>query len=145
MIVEIAIAIGTSIVTMIVVGTVVKGIIGLRSLINWMAQTAALAAIATVAGFTTFQTAFVLVFPAVIHLTAWGLGKVIEARARRGDYGDEAKWAMELFEENDQQFIHAQAVLPKSEVREVQIIADSKQELRDLMIERHNELADHNI
>lgn len=141
MIAQIGIALGTGIVVMVAVGTVVKGFLGLRSAINWLVQTAVLAALATAVGFTTVQTAIVVALPAVIHLLVWVLTKFIEWKAKSGRYGEEAKWAYELFEAGDEQFIHAQAALPKHEVMEVQVIADSKDEFRDLMVERYNELA----
>jgi hypothetical protein len=64
-------------------------------------------------------------------------------RALNGDFGDEAQWASELIiEENDEAFILATQALPKDEVREVGIIAESKEELRELTLERMDELAE---
>ena len=140
MIAEIGLAVGLSIVGMVVVGTVIKGMLGLRSVINFVAQTLVLYGVATLLGLSMLQTGIMVAFPLVIHLTKITLFKIVEARASRGHYGEEAQWAYELMKSDDEQFIHAQHVLPNREVREVSIIADSKDEMRDLMIERYNEL-----
>jgi hypothetical protein len=60
-------------------------------------------------------------------------------RAKRGDYGDSTKWATELLEADDQHFELAVKGLSKNELKEVGIIADSKEELRELAVERFEE------
>lgn len=66
-------------------------------------------------------------------------------KALNGDYGNETMWASELVEEGDQLFIMAVNTLPQSEMTEVGIIAESKQELRDLTVERFEDLESTNV
>jgi hypothetical protein len=60
------------------------------------------------------------------------------SRALDGEYSDAAQWTMELIQEDDE-LQRAFEELPDIEVKEVQIIAESKDELRELMIDRHEE------
>jgi hypothetical protein len=141
MLVEIAVAVVLGVVSMVVVGTIVRQLLGLRSAINWFMQTAVLFGLATVMQFGVVATAIMVAFPTLIHGARQIMLKFVERRASNGHYGEEAKWAYELVtEEEDEQFIHAQTVLPDEEVMEISIIADSKQELRDMMVERYNEV-----
>lgn len=135
----------TGVITMVVVGTVVKGMMGLSSISNFILQTFTLYTIAILFGFTRIELLIVVTFPAVIHFLKWSLERFIEFRARRGAYGDKARWAIELFDERDQKFIHAQTVLPDREVREIKVVSDSKEELREMMVERYNELVDQKL
>lgn len=142
MLVDIGLALLVGVVTMIVIGTVVKAILGLRSGLNWLLQTTTLVAVASYAPWVvTLQAAILVALPTVVHVTTYTLRKVIEVRAARGHYGEEAKWAYELFDEGDQEFLIAQQALPQSEITEVAVIANSKQELRELMIDRYEELS----
>jgi len=142
MIAQIGMAIGVSLVGMVVVGTIVKQFLGLRSGINWLAQTAVLAGAASVLALATIPTVIMVLFPTVIHLLKFGVLKVIEYRVVNGHYGDSIMWAYELIEhEEDREFMYAQAALPPMEIKELQVMADSKQELRDLTVERYEELA----
>ena len=61
-------------------------------------------------------------------------------RALDGAFGDEAQWAAELLKEGDMEFLEAAENLPNQEVTEIRIIAESKQDLRDLTVERYEEL-----
>lgn len=137
---EIGLAFGLSLVGMIVVGTIVKGILGLRTAINYVVQQLVLGGAAyyalTTLGWSLPAVAVMAAFPLVIHITVRLLNIYINWKAASGGYGEEARWAYELFNEPDHEFIQAQTVLPEMDVREVVVIADSKQELRDLMVER---------
>lgn len=66
-------------------------------------------------------------------------------KARNGDYGVETKWAAELVDEGDQLFTIAVVELPNTEMKEVGIIAESKDELRELTVERLEERSDDEI
>ena len=57
-----------------------------------------------------------------------------------GDYGEEARWAAELVESDDDKFIEASAHLNQVQMREAGIIADDKQELREHVIEQYEEM-----
>lgn len=146
MIAQIGLAIGVSLVGMVVVGTIVKQFLGLRSAINWLAQTAVLFGAATALGLATLPTAIMVGFPTGIHLLKLVVMKVIEYRVVNGHYGESIKWAYELIEQDqDREFMYAQAALPPMELKEIQVIADSKQELRTLTVERFEELASEDL
>lgn len=74
------------------------------------------------------------------------LNRLNKARQRNnalnGDYGDETQWATELIDEGDEYFTLAVQNLPQTEMMELGIIAESKEELRTKTIERFEELAD---
>lgn len=147
MLAEIGMAFGISLVAMIVVGTIVKGILGFRSAVNYVAQQATLGAIAYLAfsaGFALPAVAILALFPLVVHAITQALVRYIAWKTARGGYGEEAKWAYELFKEGDREFVRAQTHLPQMDVREVVVIADDKQEFRDLMVERFEERVEEN-
>lgn len=57
-------------------------------------------------------------------------------KALRGDYGKEKRWVAEMVRDNDEEFMNAVSDVSTMDVREVMIIADSKQELKELVIQR---------
>lgn len=59
--------------------------------------------------------------------------------ALQGKYGDETRWATELIEEGDEHFTLAVSTMPDMELKEVGIIAESKEELRERTVERFEE------
>jgi len=52
-----------------------------------------------------------------------------------GKYGEEAQWAGELVEEEDAQFIEAMTSLDQMTIREIGIMSDSKEELRERTVD----------
>lgn len=72
-----------------------------------------------------------------------GLSVLNKYRQRRkamsGGYGEETKWASELIQEEDDEFILAVNALGQNEMMEIGIVAESKEELRELTIERFEE------
>jgi hypothetical protein len=66
-------------------------------------------------------------------------------KALNGDYGDVTMWAVEIAQDGDPEFVMAIQALPDSEKMELGIIANDKEELRELVIERFDELADEQI
>jgi hypothetical protein len=52
-----------------------------------------------------------------------------------GKYGEEAQWAGELVEEEDGQFIEAMTSLDQMKIREIGIMSDSKEELRERTVD----------
>lgn len=62
-----------------------------------------------------------------------------------GEYGPEAQWAAEIADSGDEEFKFAVSVLSNREMREIGIIAESKEELRELTIERLDEKSDDGI
>lgn len=59
-----------------------------------------------------------------------------------GGYGEEAMWAAELAESGDTEFMKATARLPQRELREIGIISDTKDELRENTLDRLDELTE---
>jgi len=53
----------------------------------------------------------------------------------KGKYGEEAQWAGELVEEEDAQFIEAMTSLDQMTIREIGIMSDSKEELRERTVD----------
>lgn len=86
---------------------------------------------------------------AVVVIVSWILSGVAQSKwqdwrtkkALDGEYGKPSQWATELIEEEDQLFILAVNSLPNMEMKEIGIIAESKEELRELTVERLEELA----
>lgn len=66
-------------------------------------------------------------------------------KARAGGYGDEVKWATELVDDGDQMFIIALNGVSQTEMKEIGIIAESKEQLRELTIERFEEQSDEQV
>lgn len=60
-------------------------------------------------------------------------------KARDGSFGKETRWATELIKSGDTEFTTATTQLPAQELQEVSIVAESKEELRDLTIKRYEE------
>lgn len=60
-------------------------------------------------------------------------------RAKQGHYGDVSKWVVELSEE-DEVFATYFYHLPKNHTMEVCVIAESKEELRELTFKRVEEI-----
>lgn len=63
-------------------------------------------------------------------------------KALRGDYGEKQKWVAEMVRDNDEEFMDAMGRVPKMDIKEAFVIADSKQELKELVIERAAETDD---
>jgi len=61
------------------------------------------------------------------------------SKALDGDYGKETQWASELVDEGDQLFTVAVSEMPNAELRDCGIIAESKEELREVVVERFEE------
>lgn len=62
-----------------------------------------------------------------------------------GEYGQETQWAAELSQEGDTLFEIAATELPQEDLMEVGIVAESKEELRELTVERLEEKADEQL
>ncbi len=63
-------------------------------------------------------------------------------KALDGDYGEVTQWAAEMTQDGDMAFATAIQALPENERMEIGIVAESKEELRELTMERFDELAD---
>lgn len=91
--------------------------------------------------FTAPMFVVIVVNPFVFNIGSVVYKSIQRKRALDGLYGEETQWAAELVEEGDQAFIIAVNSLPKVEMTEIGIIAESKEELRELTIERLDEMA----
>lgn len=60
-------------------------------------------------------------------------------KALNGDYGSEKKWIAEMIRDDDQQFVQAWVQLDYDDAQEIVIVAESKPDLRERVIERANE------
>jgi len=78
--------------------------------------------------------------PLLINLIMLADKRRQRSKALNGEYGEESMWASELVDEGDDMFAAAVNALPENELREIGIIAESKEELRTLTIERLDEL-----
>jgi len=57
-------------------------------------------------------------------------------RALKGKMGKEQQWMAELVDANDEKFMESMQELGRMEMKEITVIADSKEELRQAAIER---------
>lgn len=133
------VVVGTLLLAALVTGFVLRGVLGLPSIVNYAGQLVVIGVVAN-----TIGAAFVPTALAVAVLTAMHIAKVVAMlflswKGMRGDYGEEVRWMLELIDEQDNEFLQAQRVLPDREIREVKILSDTKQELRENMIERADE------
>lgn len=83
-----------------------------------------------VALFTTIMVLPIVFAVAVYFWFAWLSRKVLD-----GSYGVEAQWAGELVREEDREFIDAVTQLDQMTIREIGIMSDSKEELRERTID----------
>lgn len=66
-------------------------------------------------------------------------------KALNGDYGEITKWAAEITEDGNVEFAMAIKDLSETDKMEIAVIADSKEELHELVIERFDEMSDEQI
>lgn len=57
-------------------------------------------------------------------------------RALAGKMGEEQRWMAELVRDDDTEFMQAMASIDQMDVKEIAVIANNKQELKELAIER---------
>lgn len=99
----------------------------------------------TLAFFSLSAVIAMTIYPLIINISAIIYKRNQRTRALDGKYGEETQWATELVDSGDEHFTIAVNALPERELMEIGIIAESKEELRELTIERFNELADDSI
>ena len=78
-----------------------------------------------------------LTFLSLIVYAYW-----VGQRALSGKMGKETQWIAELVKDDNKPFIEAMNHLNQDEVKEITIIAESKQELNELALERAKEKLD---
>jgi len=104
------------------------------------------AAAATFAGVLLFLSvigyvgaAIVMSLPILVRVFAYVWFYYYRKRLLAGKCGAEAKWAAELVDENDEEFIEASKNFSDTEIREIGIMSHSKAELREKTIEQAEE------
>lgn len=138
-------ALGAGFVLLYIVATLVR-LAGFKSLATLMAQTAVNASV----GYALLSISFITlpiavavgVLPAGVRAFAYVWFYWQGKKVLNGDYGEQARWAAELVEEEDDEFVEASAQLSQIELREIGIMSDSKEELRENTIERVEELTE---
>lgn len=80
--------------------------------------------------------------PGITHVLALLWFRWMAHRIRNGAYGEESQWAAELADDGDEEFINAAMNLNQVEMREAGIVSDTKEELRETVIERGSEQDD---
>jgi len=143
MILETIGAIGAGLVLLYVVATVLR-LFGFGGFATLIAQTVVNSAV----GYALLSVSFIGL-PVAVALGLMPLGMRIFAylwfyrqskKVLAGDYGEQARWAAELVESGDDEFIEASARLPQIHLNEIGILSDSKEELRENTIERAEEM-----
>jgi len=79
--------------------------------------------------------ATIVLLPLFTQVFAYLWFMYVGKKVLSGEYGEEAQWAGELVEEGDSQFIDAVKQLDQMEIREIGIMAESKEELRERTVE----------
>jgi hypothetical protein len=77
--------------------------------------------------------------PVVLHVVTILWFVFVGYRVLSGKHGEQAMWAAEIVRDGDEDFEEASDGLTQRELREVGIIADSKEELREKTIQRFEE------
>lgn len=145
MLIEIATVVGVWFVTLIV-SSAIGQVLGLNVFGNTAFQTLCMVVVAS----ALLQYSMVgligaaLIVASVVAIKLIGVGflALYTHRALQGGLGDEAQWAAEFIKDGDQEFTRAMTALPSADLKEVKIIAESKNELRELTIERYEEYND---
>lgn len=91
-------------------------------------------------GAVGLPTALAIVsLPVIFRALAFVLRYRSGRKVLDGEYGDEAMWGGELVMDEDEEFIQAMVTVDDKELREIAIIAESKEELREMTLERMND------
>jgi hypothetical protein len=82
----------------------------------------------------------------IVPVTINGLAIVYkhwqDRRALNGAYGKPTQWATELVKDGDTEFAHAIKILSRDELVEIGVVAEDKEHLRELTMERIDEKFD---
>lgn len=142
MILSIAIAIVSWFIVMALTGFVVRTVGG-------GAIAVLLAQLVTIGGLAYALVAFGVVAPiiaaalvgAVLMLRVFALAylQIMGKRALAGKMGEETQWAAELVRAEDEEFIEAMKGTPRMRLKEFSIMADTKDELRTLVVNHYEE------
>lgn len=146
MILNIGITVVASIVALVVSTLFSRVVFGGNGFINWIVQQLVLIGLAytllTLGVVGMVGAVIVAALPTLLRIVFWSFLIVMSYRALKGSFGKETQWAAELFKEGDTEFIRAVKALPQNELVEIRIIAETKDGLRDLTIERYEQLSE---
>lgn len=146
MVIEIVTVVGAWFAVLIVSTIIGAGMFGLNTFANTAWQAICMVGLAAVLfhyGLVGVIGAAVIVASIVaIKLVGVVFIALYSYRALKGSLGDEAQWAAEFIKEGDEEFTRAMTALPSQELKEARIIAESKEELREITIERYEEYND---
>lgn len=142
MVLNTIIALGAGFILLSFVATIIR-FVGFGGTVTFLAQTAA----TIVFGYALLSVGFVglpvaialVILPFALRIFAylwfyWQAKRVLD-----GKYGKQAKWAAELVESGDDEFLEASAELSQLDLREVGILSETKEELRENTIEQAEE------
>lgn len=148
MVLQAATIFGAALVSLLV-GSIVATRLGLGFITKTLVQMAGMAIAGAVLAHVGYigalgVVAFALT-PLLIKILIIIFALVYRRAALKGRFGEESQWAAELIREGDEEFRQAARRLPETDLREVGIVAESKEELRDLTIERYEQYQDNSV
>lgn len=143
MILNIVIAFAATLLFMSLVSNIVRALGGgwLTVLFLQMGVSTITASILFGSGFLVFWPAIGLaLLPIVVRMFIFGYYYHRTKKYLSGDRGDASMWAAELVTEgNDEEFKKAVSSLDETDIREIGILAENKEELREMTVERADE------
>lgn len=83
-----------------------------------------------------------VLMPPALRIVAAVWFYYIGKKVLNGDFGVESQWAAELVESGDEKFLEASNELTEMELRESGIVAETREELRESVIEKADEKND---
>lgn len=139
MILNIAIAIAAGILSLFTVSVIVR-VMGGGSTATLGLQAVVTMSIATALFHLSFVGIYVAVFvgvmPFILRVFAMFWFYYIGRKVLAGDYGEESKWAAEIVESGDTEFVEACKELTEMELRESGIVATDRSEMREIVVEK---------
>jgi hypothetical protein len=85
---------------------------------------------------SVWVAAFAFFVPHLVRIFVVLLAQRVAGKVRDGEWGEPAMWVYELHEAEDEEFIRAVNALSDEERRDIGIIAESKDDLRERVVER---------
>lgn len=81
----------------------------------------------------------IILLPAILGVMSMAYYYWLGRRALAGKMGQEQQWMAELVEADDEKFMRSMQQVGRMEMKEITVVADSKEELRQAVIERAEE------
>lgn len=83
-----------------------------------------------------------VILPTALRVVATVWFMHINKKVLRGDFGEESKWAAEIVQNGDEEFVQASNELSQMQLKEAGIVADSREALRERVVEMADETND---